>query len=262
MHRMTSNRFRSALLAIAMLACVPSIALGWDQMPGALAYVSAGSATNVWGVNQQGQVWRWNGRDWNRMPGVLVNISAAADGTVVGVNPIGIPFRWNGSDWTQMPGRLATISAGSSTQIWGIGTKAEDRPQSDRNLFRWDPKAQNWAIESVGSLGGRRPASSVSVDAAGNVWCTLAWAPEPYIFDRGAGKPSFVPVAGNLTQVTIGSPQYIMGVNKDGNIWRWTGNMWRQVPGALKWISVASDGTAWGVNASQNVFRMQVPPMR
>jgi hypothetical protein len=50
-----------------------------------------------------------------------------------------------------------------------------------------------------------------------------------------------------------------MGVNKSGNIWRWSGSTWRQVPGALKWISVASDGTAWGVNASQNVFRMQVP---
>lgn len=264
MSRVLSHRWRSALIAITMLACAPSIALAWDRVDGALAYVSIGSATNIWGVNQQGNVWQWNGSTWVRRPGVLVNISAAADGTVVGVNPVGMPFRWNGSDWDRMPGLLATISAGSSTRIWGIGTKNEDWPASDRRLFRWDPVAKNWVLESLGQTGTGlgtilAPFSSVSVDAEGDLWVTISYGKGPYIYFRPAGASAFIPIEGNLTQVSVGSAQYVMGVNASGNIWRWTGNTWRQVPGALKWVSVARDGTAWGVNASQNIFRMKLP---
>jgi len=70
---------------------------GFIRIPGALTQISAGSVTNVWGVNAAQQIYRYTGNDANpffRIPGALVNVSAAADGTVWGVNAAGQIFRY------------------------------------------------------------------------------------------------------------------------------------------------------------------------
>lgn len=38
-------------------------------------------------------------------------------------------------------------------------------------------------------------------------------------------------------------------------IYRRTGNSWTQVSGALKHVSVANDGTVWGVNDDDEIYR-------
>jgi hypothetical protein len=43
-------------------------------------------------------------------------------------------------------------------------------------------------------------------------------------------------------------------VNSNGNIYKWNGSGWTQVPGGLSNISVASDGTLWGVNSADNIY--------
>lgn len=46
------------------------------------------------------------------------------------------------------------------------------------------------------------------------------------------------------------------GVNAAGQIWQWSGaGPWKSIPGGLSNISVASDGSVWGVNSTSNIFR-------
>ena len=33
------------------------------------------------------------------------------------------------------------------------------------------------------------------------------------------------------------------------------GFKWKNIPGKLKYVSVGSDGTVWGVNAANNIYR-------
>ncbi|MGA5170171.1 tectonin domain-containing protein, partial [Streptomyces lavendulocolor] len=68
----------------------------WTQITGALTAISAGSRTNVWGVNSAGNIYRFSGDDadpWINIPGALKDIGAAADGTVWGVNSAGNIYR-------------------------------------------------------------------------------------------------------------------------------------------------------------------------
>lgn len=70
---------------------------GWVQIPGALTRISAGSSTNVWGVNAAGNIFRYTGNDanpWVQIPGALSDIGVGADGTVWGVNAAGNIFRY------------------------------------------------------------------------------------------------------------------------------------------------------------------------
>ena len=49
----------------------------WNQIPGALSAVSAGSSTNVWGVNAAGNIYRYTGDDanpWIEIPGSLCRV--------------------------------------------------------------------------------------------------------------------------------------------------------------------------------------------
>ena len=73
--------------------------VSFKQIPGALSTISAGSRTDVWGVNPAGDIFRYTGDDASpfvQIPGGLSDISAAADGTVWGVNPAGDIFRHMG----------------------------------------------------------------------------------------------------------------------------------------------------------------------
>ena len=48
----------------------------------------------------------------------------------------------------------------------------------------------------------------------------------------------------------------VWGVNSADNIYRWLGGGdWVQVPGALKYVSVSSDGSVWGVNSANRLYR-------
>ncbi|MEV5202818.1 tectonin domain-containing protein, partial [Streptomyces sp. NPDC053720] len=71
----------------------------WKKIPGGLTRISAGSRTNVWGVNANGNIYRYTGDDanpWVQIPGGLTDIGAAADGTVWGVNSAGSIYRYTG----------------------------------------------------------------------------------------------------------------------------------------------------------------------
>jgi hypothetical protein len=71
----------------------------WTKIPGGLVRISAGSRTNVWGVNANDNVYRFTGDDanpWVQIPGGLTDIGAAADGTVWGVNRNAEIYRYAG----------------------------------------------------------------------------------------------------------------------------------------------------------------------
>ena len=71
----------------------------WKQIAGGLSAISAGSRTNVWGVNSADQIWRYTNQDanpWLQIPGGLSDVGAAADGTVWGVNSAGNIWRYTG----------------------------------------------------------------------------------------------------------------------------------------------------------------------
>ena len=106
----------------------------WKQIAGGLSRISAGSVTNVWGVNSSANVFRYTGDDsdpWVQIPGALTDIGAAADGTVWGVSGSGEIFRytWDSTHWIKIPGTLKRISAGSRTNVWGVNAAG--------NVFRY-----------------------------------------------------------------------------------------------------------------------------
>lgn len=65
-------------------------------------------------------------------------------------------------------------------------------------------------------------------------------------------------VPGGLKHVSVGADGTVWGVNANDDIWRGTGNFgWEQMPGKLKQISVGSATDVWGVNSNDDIYRWQ-----
>lgn len=63
-----------------------------------------------------------------------------------------------------------------------------------------------------------------------------------------------------LTQISVGSNQYVWGVSGDNQIWEWNsaGYNWKNISGGLMTVSVGADGTVWGVNSKASIFRRDI----
>eukprot|EP01126_Amoeba_proteus_P003504 TRINITY_DN1116_c0_g1_i6.p1 TRINITY_DN1116_c0_g1~~TRINITY_DN1116_c0_g1_i6.p1 ORF type:complete len:184 (+),score=40.07 TRINITY_DN1116_c0_g1_i6:148-699(+) len=93
--------------------------LHWRKVEGSLLKVSVGK--DVWGVNDKKEIWRFDNSSntWHKQPGHAVHISSGSDGTVWCINENDEVFSWNGRDWHKMPGSLCCVSIGNSQHIWG-----------------------------------------------------------------------------------------------------------------------------------------------
>jgi hypothetical protein len=67
--------------------------------------------------------------------------------------------------------------------------------------------------------------------------------------------PPWTQVPGALKYVSVGADGTVWGVNASDKIYRRSGTQWQQVAGALKQISVGNAANVWGVNASDKIYR-------
>ncbi len=230
---------------------------GWSNVPGGLKQISVGNASHVWGVNGSDQIFRWNGSSWDLILGSLKHVSVSADGTVWGVNAADQIWRWNGLGWDSIPGKLKQISVGSASNVWGVNASNE--------IFLWN--GSRWT-QVPGGL------KYVSSGADGSVWGVN---PSDEIFMWNGS--TWTKIAGGLNQISSGGFGNVWGVNKDGQIVSRSfkggdqaaaqppvastppaatssaGTSWKLHSGALKYVSVGSDGTTWALDASDRISR-------
>jgi hypothetical protein len=65
----------------------------------------------------------------------------------------------------------------------------------------------------------------------------------------------FDQVAGNLSQIRVGADGTVWGINSSQNIFRFDGNQFGNVPGQLTQISVGNSAHVWGLTQQQTIFR-------
>jgi hypothetical protein len=113
--------------------------------PGALKQVSVGTSANVWGVNDPGNVYKWNPTTttWIAEPGTCASVSVASDGTVWCLGPNDAIWRWNGTTWVAFPGALRWISVGSASNVWGVNYAGQ--------VFKLNAAGTGWDVPVVPS---------------------------------------------------------------------------------------------------------------
>jgi virginiamycin B lyase len=62
---------------------------------------------------------------------------------------------------------------------------------------------------------------------------------------------------GKLKQVSVAADGTVWGTNAGNNIFRRAGNRWERRPGALAQVSAGSASIVWGVNAGQQIYQLK-----
>ncbi len=220
-----------------------TVTYSWQRMPGHLKQISVGS--EVWGVNYQDEIYKWNGSGWTIMPGHLKHVSVGDDGEVWGVNSEDEIYTWTGSGWHYHTiGHLKQISVGDDHNIWGVN--------SLDMIYKWGIYVypyHPWMYIS-GEL------KHVSVGYQGyEVWGVNSndWI---YRWDALWGWER---MPGQLKQISVGSGSAIWGVNSEDEIYKWNNSSYswvRITPGHLKYISVNYNGSVWGVNSEDEIYKL------
>jgi len=71
---------------------------------------------------------------------------------------------------------------------------------------------------------------------------------------------SWTQIEGGLKHISVGSDGTIWGVNSADEIWRYNdNNQWTKIYGGLSQISVGSASEIYGVNSAGNIFKLTVP---
>ncbi|HKO58023.1 MAG TPA: tectonin domain-containing protein [Thermoanaerobaculia bacterium] len=212
----------------------------WEQVQGALKWVSAGSDGTVWGVNASDDIFRYQGNNsWQNVGGKLKQISVGNANNVWGVNASDDIFRRSGNGWQQVTGKLKNVSVAPDGTVWGCN--------ANDDIFRFLGNNQ-WQ-----NVGGKL--RQISVGGANIVWGVNAAGD---IFRRIGNNWQQVP--GALVCVAAASDGTVWGVNAANNIFRYdaASNGWTTTQGGLKEISAGAANQIWGVNASDQIFQRRI----
>jgi hypothetical protein len=217
----------------------------WEMMAGpvgaTLKQVSVANANSIWGLDTAGYLWKWNGTAWVKLKGTVTTIAAAADGTVWATNPPDSlrVLKWDPvqSTWTwNIPTGMKQVTAVSATKAWGLDNGGA--------LFEWTGSA--WAKKGC-------CVSQISVGADGELWATNP--PDSLRVLRWNGIQWTWAIPTGMTYVSVGNAQNIWALDGSDQIFKWNGTAWQKMPGLLRNISAAGDGTVWGINAQGSVYK-------
>jgi hypothetical protein len=181
----------------------------------------------------------------DKLPGKLKDLSAAADGSVWGLDLGGQPVRWDraGKTWTTVATGLPAdgaigITVGNQNMVWALS--------SDNLPYRLT--GETWV------RFGDRAFSSISSGADGSTWAT---GRDSDTFRLSQDGTSWESLGSDGVDVAVINRNAAWNVDRNDHIWAWNPKRygWDEKPGLLRQIAGASDGSIWGINAGNDLFR-------
>ena len=149
----------------------------------------------------------------------------------------------------------AQVGALEKRLLRALDSKRKPRARAARRpavaaVRAWDTPG----YESPGKLGDEdKPLRTRSTNTATSVELKGSVA-VGIVMVSGPSTP-WVPVDGALKQVSAAADGTVWGVNASNSIFRRAGGQWETVAGALKQVSAGSASVVWGVNSDDKVFR-------
>ena len=92
----------------------------WTKIPGGAMRVSVDPQGNAWVVNNNNNIFRYNGSSWVSMPGTATDIGVGSDGTAWVIGADTFIYRWEASGWVNKTGGAAQIAAGPTGVTWVV----------------------------------------------------------------------------------------------------------------------------------------------
>jgi hypothetical protein len=235
----------------------------------------------IFGVVTGGSSIQHSSTEWVDMGGRWIDIDVDAHNVPWVVDPTGALFRFGGQagSWHREPApKLLDLAIGTEGSIWGA-EPAGHLSYFDTDLGDWiglgghgvrivvDEQDVPWAVAADGSVwkyGGqhgvwhRQPApllSDLAIGPDGSQWAT---EPAGFVSHFDTTVDDWVGTGGHGVRVDVDGASVAWVVAGNGTLWKHGGQhgAWQQVAAPpLRTISIAPDGTIWGIGLGLRILR-------
>ncbi|XP_066461761.1 fish-egg lectin-like [Eleutherodactylus coqui] len=227
-------------------------------IPGNLKQVDAG-AGQVYGVNDNDFIYRWENNGWKQIPGALIHVTVGPAG-VWGVNKVNTIYKLQDDKWVAVSGLLKQIDAGGAKFLSG----------ANRNDGIYCLN-QDQTVSRSTNLAYSLIEGSLKYYSSGLYGC---WGVNRnnqiyYRFDvqpmtcRGSFWKN---IAGSLVMVEVGTDGSVYGVNSAGKVYKregisctnHVGTSWTQLdlPGTFKHVSY-DEGSLWLLKQNGEILKCE-----
>jgi len=179
------------------------------------------------------------------MPGNVRAVAVGADGSIwalgtVRAGPGGFSiYRWNGvTAWDLVPGAAKRLSVGPDGNAWVVNQQ--------RLIYQWD--GSQWQPHAG-------LAEDIGVGADGSVWA-LGVTPASFgnfTIYRMNRDGTWEQVSGAAVRIAVGPDGNALVVNRQGQLFRWTGTQWDPFPYLFYDAEVGPDGSIWALSPNGDI---------
>ncbi len=199
------------------------------QIPGSLATISVAPDATTWGINSDGDVYRYDGKSaFHNVPGTLSTVSVGNSLSVWGLNKRGDIYRFDFARgrFLNVPGTLSNLSVGANGKVWGVNESGD--------VYRYDRRGR---FEFVPGKLENRPAADRDV----------VWSINPFglVFRHDETRSGFADAPGRLIALSVGSDGAVWGISSSNQLFRYDGGAWRRLQPLLSRAAVSDRACAW-----------------
>lgn len=246
----------------------------WKQLPGvvdlpegAVEGLGAGSAADVWAVDQdfdreRSLIAHWDGNTLRQVPSpgkeelVAVSVVSATDAWAAGGASAPLVEHWNGTSWRVLStphlpkARFMGVAALSALDVWAVGSVADRQTQQSHPLVeRWN--GQRWSVAFRGNQPGQL--RGIAVRAPNDAWAVGRQSGSTLI-EHWDGRSwrrivrTSAEMRGSLNGVVVLAPTSAWAVGASAGqplVQHWNGRRWRVV----RDVSHRQTGALWDIAA-------------
>ncbi|MFC1746029.1 tectonin domain-containing protein [Candidatus Riflebacteria bacterium] len=219
--------------------------------------IGVGAKGHVWAIGKKKigggfQIMRYHNGSWQVIPGGgAVKVDVDGKGNAWVVTESNDVFRWTGKRFEHVPGQKAMDIALAGNTPWLIGPHAR---RKDGAIFRYSANGK-WLKASGGAV-------AISGDTFGNAWVVNA---RHQIF-RGNVTPAnpyweALGRKGGFVSIDIDSNGTARGIDRAGDLFRYTGHKWAKVnnaPKGLKDIGLGGRDETWLIGGQKTGADYQI----
>jgi hypothetical protein len=136
----------------------------WSQLPAVGKHVRAGSASNIWAIGTDNNVYNLVNGNWQEVGTNVSDLAVSADGTVLVVNASNNSiWKYNAPyNWTQIPGTVSSIAVIQNNNYFAVGGGNNVYQYSNGN---WTAVGSNMLYVKASSDG-----TVLGTNSAGQIW--------------------------------------------------------------------------------------------
>ncbi|KAM3922632.1 fish-egg lectin-like [Leptodactylus fuscus] len=247
------------ILGLLVLGTGAAAELQCTVIPGNLKQVDAGNG-EVYGVNDNDDIFKWEGNDWKQIPGKLIHVTVGAAG-VWGVNKENVIHKLQDNTWMPVTGYLKQIDAGGDKFLSGAnGADAIFCLNQDQTISRS-------AALSYTHIDG-----SLKYYSCGLYGC---WGANYMnnVFYRHDVKPNaclgsrWQHAEGSLVMVEVAADGSVYGIDPEGDVYKREGisatnpigTSWTKLDFCGTFRHVSSDqGNLWMITKTGDIYKCKV----